>query len=62
MAREIMTREEMNRELKRLALRVTNDLYDLYRKRNWNCNFETFKSCFQEKLADECKRWWIEGE
>lgn len=57
-----MVREEMNRELKRFANQVLGQLLDLYQIKNWNCNFETFKSCFQEKIADECKRWWIEGE
>ena len=57
-----MTNAEMNRELIRFAVHVVSDLYDLYQMKNWNCNFETFKSCFQEKIADECKRWWIEGE
>lgn len=41
-----MASAEMNRELIRFAVHVVSDLYDLYQMKNWNCNFETFKSCF----------------
>lgn len=52
----------LDRELKRFANFVLSELLDLYQMKEWNCDFEEFKSLMREKLDDECERWWIESE
>ena len=53
---------EKDRELKRFANFVLSELLDLYQMKEWDCNFEDFKSAMREKIDAECKRWWIESE
>lgn len=57
-----MMMTEKDKELKRFANFVLSELLDLYQMKDWNCNFEDFKSTMREKINDECKRWWIESE
>ena len=53
---------ERDRELKKFANFVLSELLDLYQMKNWNCNFEEFKTAMREKIEAECQRWWIESE
>lgn len=52
----------MEKELKNFANFVLGKLLDLYMMKDWGCDFETFKTCLQEKITDECKRWQMEEE
>ena len=52
----------MEKELKNFANFVFGELLDLYRMKDWGCDFETFKTAICEVILEEGPKWKIDEE